>query len=108
MTTTTSYGTWNNRVEPSDLTVEQSVTVSLGDYASEYDIDEIVSEYRTAINAVLPAGVSLIGDEFIGPYSPADATWGPELEDEDGRLNIKAIVEDIDFWAIAARHENAA
>jgi hypothetical protein len=105
MATTTGYGTWNNRVAASDLTVEQSVSVSLGDYYNDYDVDAIVSDYRTAINEALPQGVSLCGDEFIGPYSADDATWNAELDDEDSRLDIKAIVEGVDFWKIAAKHD---
>jgi hypothetical protein len=107
MTTTTSYGTWNNRVESGELTVEQSVIVALGDYADDYDLNAIAADYRAAINEALPQGVSLNGDEFYGPYHREDATWGSDLEDEDGRLDIKAIVDGIDFWAIAAEHEIA-
>ena len=102
---TTSYGTWNNRVDGDALTVEQTVAETLGDYADEYDIDAIAADYRAAINEALPEGVALAGDEFIGPYYAEDATWGPELEDEDGRLDIKAIVDSVDLWAIVAKHE---
>lgn len=104
--TTTSYGTWNNRVDGDALTVEQTIAETLGD-ADEYDIDAIAADYRTAINKALPEGVTLAGNDFYGPYYTEDATWGPELEDEDGRLDIKAIVGNIDLWAIAAEHEIA-
>jgi len=101
---TTSYGTWNNRVDPRALTVEQTIYETLGGYADEYDIDAIAADYRAAINEALPEGVALAGDEFIGPYYDKDATWGPELE-KDGRLDIKAIVGSVDLWAIVAKHE---
>lgn len=102
--TTTSYGTWNNRVDPHALTVEQTVCEALVGYADEYDIDAIAADYRAAINEALPEGVALAGDEFVGPYYDRDATWGPELE-KDGRLDIESIVDGVDFWAIVAKHE---
>ena len=105
MIVTTSYGTWANRVDPRALTVEQTIYETLGGYAGDYDIDAIAADYRDAINMALPEGVVLAGDEFIGPYYAEDATWGPELEDEDGRLDIKAIVDSVDLWAIVAKHE---
>jgi len=104
---TTSYGTWSNRVDPRALSVEQTIYEALGDYADDYDIDAIAADYRDAINMALPEGVTLAGDEFIGPYYAEDATWGPELEDEDGRLDIKSIVDGVDLWAIVAKHETA-
>jgi hypothetical protein len=105
MTATTSYGTWNNRVESGELTVEQSVLTALGDFAHEYDLDAIAADYRNAINDALPSGVSLNGDEFYGPYYTADRDFGDCPMDEDDRLDIKAIVETVDFWDIAAKHE---
>ncbi len=106
MTATTSYGNWN-RVEPSDLTVEQSVAVALGDFAGDYDVDAITSAYRAAINDALPEGVSLCGDEFYGPHNPGGDAFSGHPADENGRLDIKAIVETIDFWDIAAEHDKA-
>lgn len=103
--TTTSYGTWNNRVEPYALTVEQTVIEAIGDHAEDFDLDAIAADYRDAINDALPDGVSLNGDEFYGPYSRDDANFDGYALDEDDRLDIKAIVDGIDFWEIAAKHE---
>lgn len=105
MTPMTDYGNWNNRVDPRARTVEQTIYEALGDYADEYDIDGIAADWRAAINEALPEGVALAGNEFIGPYHREFVTWDEDLEDEDGRLNIKAVVDGIDFWEIAARHE---
>ncbi len=104
MTVTKTYGNWNNAADFGTLTVEHSVSVALGDYADAYDVDGIAADYRDAINAALPEGVSLCGDQFIGPYYEADKTWGPELE-RCGSLNIRKIVREVDFWAIAAKHD---
>jgi len=101
---TTSYGTWNNLIDPRALAVEQTIYEALGDYADKYDIDIIAADYRDAINKALPEGVALVGDEFVGPYYAEDATWGDELE-KDGRLDIKAIVDSVDLWAIVAEYE---
>ena len=107
MATTTSYGTWNNKVERYSLTVEQSVFDALGDYADDYDREALTAAYRDAINDALPDGVTLAGDEFIGPHQPADDEFDGHPHTEDGALDIKAIVETIDFWEIAAKHDTS-
>ncbi|WP_031171590.1 hypothetical protein [Streptosporangium roseum] len=108
MTTTTSYGTWNNRVDSYGINLQTSAIEAFGSEGPDgFDFDAIVSDYRTAINDALPDSVSLCGDEFIGPYYEADCDFDGYPTDEGGRLDIKAIVESIDFWEIAAKHENA-
>lgn len=96
--TTTDYGSWNNHADEYELTVESSVGTSLGDYAHEYDVDAIVADYRDAINKALPDRVTLTGNEFIGPAYEKDCTW-------EGDLDIHAVIESVDFWEIAERHE---
>jgi len=108
MAITTSYGTWNNCVEHYSTGVAQTVTEALGDYADDYDVDAIVADYRDAINAALPQGVTLAGDEFIGPWRPADDEFDGYPVDDHGVLDIKAIVDGVDFWAIADRHDKTA
>jgi hypothetical protein len=94
MTTTTSYGTWNNRVDSYSLTVEQSVVEAFGaEGPAGYDLDAIISGYRTAINNALPEGIVLAGDEFYGPH-PIDVD-----------VDLKEIIEAIDLWAIIEQHE---
>jgi hypothetical protein len=105
MTTTTIYGTWTTRVEPYSATFSTSVYEALGDYADECDIDAIEADYRNAINEALPDGVSLCGSEFIGP---AYADFDGYPTDEYGRLDIRAIVESVDFWEIVAKHDTSA
>jgi hypothetical protein len=108
MTTTTSYGTWNNRVEPYAANFATSIYEALGDYADGFDLDAVEAEYKAAINDALPASVNLCGDEFIGPAYAADCDFTGYPTDEDGRLDIKAIVDSIDFWEIASRHDTRA
>ncbi|MGQ4513679.1 hypothetical protein [Streptomyces sp. DW26H14] len=115
MTTTTSYGTWCNRVDQYSTSVEHSVAEAFGSFgADDYDFDGIVRAYRDAINAALPDSVTLAGDEFIGPAYDADCDWTgypttevPDgLEDEyEGGLDIAAIIEGVDLNTIMERHE---
>lgn len=97
MSTITNFGTWYNH-QGHDLTIEQSTAETLGDVADDYDVDAIARDWQTAINAALPDGVDLVGSEFYGPAYPQDRTW-------TGELDITAVIEGVDFWEIAARHE---
>lgn len=108
MTTTTTFGTWNNHGDRMGLTVAQTITEAFGSEGPEgFDTDAIESDYREAINAALPAGVSLAGDEFYGPAYPAEQDFDGFDTDEHGDLDVKAIIEGIDLWAIIAKHDNA-
>jgi hypothetical protein len=108
MTTSTSYGTWTTRVEPYVANFATSVYEALGDLADDYDTDAIEADYRNAINEALPKGVSLCGSEFIGPAYDADCDFDGYPTDEYGRLDIKTIVESVDFWEIVAKHDTSA
>lgn len=98
MTTTTSYGTWCNRVNEFETSPEDGINAYLGDSdADEYDMDAIRQAYRDAIDAALPADVSLCGNEFIGPAYPEPGEFDDYPQDEDGALDIRAIIEELDF-----------
>lgn len=89
MTITRSYGNWTNRVHPYNSTLESEVAQALDSWdADESTLDKVCEAYREAINAALPEGVQLCGNEF---YGPAD-TESPDLQ---------AIVDAIDFWELA-------
>jgi DNA-binding transcriptional regulator YiaG len=104
--TTTSYGTFYNHAKA--LNPESYVAEALTEYADDYDFDGLVAAFREAINAQLPDGVVLAGDEFIGPAYPADRDWDPALNDEDGHLDIATLVERIDFWALAEKFDRTS
>lgn len=98
MTTTTSYGSFVGLVgDPGPAgNMRDYVAGALGDYAGSFDVDAIVAEYRDAINDALDGtGITLAGDEFYGPH--------PRPE------NVAEIVADaigdVDFWAIAEKHD---
>lgn len=109
MTTTTDYGTWNNAVDRSSSTLESSLLD--GCFGSEgpdgFNFEAIVSDYRDAINAALPDGVTLSGDQFYGPYHPEDQNFDGYATDQNGDLDIKAIVDGVDLSAIVEKHQIA-
>jgi hypothetical protein len=103
MTITCSYGTWNRTIDKHTLTLEQSVGDALnGEYTDE-QVDAVTAAYRDAINAALPDSVSLCGNELYGPYTPGDDEFAGYPQDDEGDLDIAAIVAGIDFWAIVEK-----
>ena len=108
MSTTASYGTWESRVEDADTTVERTVTNALADgMCGDTNTAAIVAAYRDAVNAALPASVTLRGEEFFGPagYEVVDFESDGYPVDEDGGLDIDAIVRAVDFWGIVKHLE---
>lgn len=103
MAVTTNYGSWLNKAN--ELTVGHTIQAAVGDYADEYDLDALEDDYLTAINAALPDGVFLVGDEFHGPYHDEDADFDGYAQDEDGRLDIAAIVNGVDLMKLVEQHE---
>ncbi|MCP9209591.1 hypothetical protein [Streptomyces cucumeris] len=115
MTTTTTYGTWCNRVNEYSV----SPDVDVIDYINGGDSDwqelleksgalaQIQSEYRQAIQDALPPSISLCGDEFIGPAYPKDGEFDDYPVDEEGGLNLKALIEGIDLEEILNRNDPA-
>ncbi|MER5277759.1 hypothetical protein ABT025_18650 [Streptomyces sp. NPDC002809] len=103
MAVTTTYGSWLNKT--GELTIGHTIQAAVGEYADDFDLDAIKDDYVTAINAALPDGVFLAGDEFHGPYYDADADFDGYDLDEDGRLDIKAIVAAVDLMPIVEANE---
>lgn len=100
MPTTTTYSNWT-RVT-GQATLDGGVEEVLLGEATEAEIEAVTKAYRAAINAALPDSVSLCGDEFYGNAYPADcADQADYPHDEDGILDLAAIVEGVDFWEVA-------
>jgi hypothetical protein len=95
MTTTTSYGTWFHFVRTTSLGLRDLVDEVLGEHFDKATLDAVETDYRAAINAALPEGVSLAGNEFYGPH-PLD--WAK-------RDAIADAVESVDIWAILGRRQ---
>lgn len=66
-----------------------------GGNPGEYDIDAIGDDYRDAIQAVLPEGITFAREEFVGPYPPPAGAVG----------QLRDLVATVDLWDIVARHE---
>lgn len=105
MTTQTVYGTWCNRVDSTTSSPDDAVDTFLTDWPETYDRVAIKAAYRQAIQDALPADVSLVGNEFVGPVALEEGEFDGYPVDEHGGLDLEAIVEDIDLAEIAERHE---
>lgn len=113
MTPTTEYGTWNNYGDKGNETVEASIIDAINggeaDWCERVEttgaLGRMAAAYRSAINDALPEGVVLFGNEFIGPYAPAAGQFDGYPADEDGDLDIHAIVEGIDLASIIEQHD---
>jgi hypothetical protein len=57
----------------------------------------VAAEFRRAVNAALPDGVTLAGNMFLGPYEDAECEW-------DSPLDITAIISSIDLEPIIKAH----
>jgi hypothetical protein len=103
MATTTGYGSWLNHTKYS-LTPESDILDYINGGGTEWceRVDEcgafdlMASGYRDAVQAALPDGVYLTGDEFIGPAYEKDQSW-------DGELDISEIIEAIGLGSIVER-----
>jgi hypothetical protein len=107
MPTTTEYGTWNNRIHSYSLSLENEISDALAGEYTDAETEAIIEAYRDAINAALPDSVALCGDIFYGNAYPQDCNDQENYpHDEDGSLDIAAIVESVDFWEIVDRVTN--
>lgn len=109
---TTTYGHWNTLVDSSSMTVEQTVYQALigadSDWLKRFEangFDQAVADYRAAINESLPAGVALVGNEFIGPLHPDEDAWEGYPTKDGGVLDIAAIVEKLDVYEYVNRYD---
>jgi hypothetical protein len=71
-----------------------------GDHVDDYDHDAIRSDYRDAIQELLPAGVVLALNGQV--FAELD------VADEARAINWAEIAEAVDFDAIVARHDRAS
>lgn len=64
---TTVITTWG-RLTHSSLDPATDIANYVGDFADDFDLEQAEEAWREAINAALPEGVTLVGEEFIGQY----------------------------------------
>lgn len=105
-----SYGTWGTVIEHADgRGVDDTASDALGDaHFVPNDRAAIIAAYRDAINAALPEGVLLCGDEFYGPFHDHGFAQAGYPITDTGRLDINAIICAIDFYEIAERIDSGA
>lgn len=76
------------------------VATPLGEYAGDYAIDALAAAWLDTVNAALPEGYTLAANgDLFGPAADRFA---------EDRVDVAAIAEDLDFWAVAADHDRAA
>ena len=88
--------------------LEDAIAAYVGDYADHFNRDALAAAYRAAINAALPPGVTLNGNDFYGPAYTADHDFDGYPEADDGQLDIRAMIESIDFAELAQQHDHTA
>ncbi len=91
---TTIIGDWTI-AEPCSAELEDTVRRTLDAFADDYDIPGLCAALRVAIDEALPDGVSLCGNQFVGPYLGA----------ADSGEAIRAAYASVDFWDIAERFD---
>lgn len=103
---TTSYGTWYQHFGSLGPQYDVDNYISGGDAdwrercESTGALAAMVADYREAVEALLPKGVSLVGDEFIGPY------YADDTREQWQDLNLRELAEErIDMAAIVERHD---
>ena len=99
MTTTTTFTVTSNAVGWLTGTSmwsdwRESVVADLGEYAPDFDVDLATQKIIEAYDALLPEGMSLVGN-FI--YADADIDW--DLDQVQQEVREAAEVE-VDEWAL--------
>lgn len=102
-TATTEIGTWATLgPSSSTVTIQGTVADAVGEFAADYDIDAIITDYRDAINAAMPEGVSLHGQDYIvGPYRREGWT-------DEELAEVREAIASVDLWEIVGRHDKTA
>jgi hypothetical protein len=97
--TTTSFGSWNSVSGRRSISLEQEIGGALGvwdENLTDAQVSAVITEWRGRINAALPPRVKLCGNEFYGPAYPEDDEFDGYPHDDDGNLDIAAIIDQVD------------
>ncbi len=101
MTTTTTMTQVGTTLDLLDATtVAASVSEALAGWEDDFDVEVIVEYYRARISAVAPGGFYLVGDAVV-------VAAGMDTDEiEAGMVAWRDSIGEIDFWGIAAEHDN--
>ncbi|MFJ1647960.1 hypothetical protein [Streptomyces sp. NPDC088258] len=108
MNVTTSYGTWCNHGDSTNVSVEATIADAINGGDSEWRdrmetsgaLERVASDYRDAIDNALPDGISIAGNEFIGLHRT-----DPDYTDEIGDFDISEAIQGVDLFAIVQKHD---
>ena|SRR5665811_507242 len=81
--TTTKYATWANVFH--SLSPREDINNFAGELGADFDLEAIETDYRTAIAALLPGSMQLVGDEFIADVADSEIPedWAADLHEQD-------------------------
>ena len=80
-----------------DAGLRDTLATHLGDFASDFDAEAIVTDWREAIDNALPEGLSLtpVGIIVIGPHTASPA-------------EVREAIRSVDLAEIIARHDESS
>jgi hypothetical protein len=80
---TTKYATW--ALVFGSRSPREDVDNFAAGYAVDFNIDAIEKEYRTAVAALLPGSMQLVGEEFIADVADPEILedWADTLREQD-------------------------
>jgi len=90
------YGLWSDFAPGRDP--ESYVEDARGVDSATCEMYAVAAEFRRAVNAALPDGVTLAGNMFLGPSEDVECEW-------DSPLDITAIISSIDLEPIIKAHQ---
>jgi hypothetical protein len=95
--TTTLYSTWVRVFNNSSTSPADDIANYAGDFAGDFDLEAITTEYKNAIEELLDGSMVLVGDEFIADVAD------PEIPDNWAELLRYALESDefrarMDAW----------
>lgn len=107
--TTTVYGSFYNvtgSLNPSSV-VADYISGGDADWREQIEangtLNAIIDDYTKAIDAALPDGIWLSGNEFIGPHHS-----DPDYDENISLDDFREIIEGVDLDEIVSRHDQAA
>ena len=80
---TTKYATW--ALVFGSRSPREDVDNFAADFAVDFNLDAIEKEYRTAVAALLPGSMQLVGEEFIADVADPEISedWAADLHEQN-------------------------
>lgn len=104
---TTGYGSWYNHTGHNtspEADIADAMNGGGSDWCQRMDAagatEAIADDYRDAVQAALPDGIYLTGDEFLGLHQQ-----DPNYTDEIGDFDIRAAIKSVNLNALIQKHD---